>query len=276
MWGSAVAVFCRTKLNYSASSSLPATVIEVDVLDGRTADLPGWAECGFELLSHTSRVSRWDRDDEIVAVHYPEVEALARRITGCAHAMVSSHIKRNPAQAARHRDLAPIRFVHSDFARGHDALIRRAFRDAMDDPAVAVPTRHAVMADTVEHARRVVVVQFWRNLGPPKMDLPLALCDARTVRADEARPFVVTDYAGAGGQFEALAVTAPSDPERHRWYAYPEMTANETIAFRTYDTDIVRAGGTFFTPHTAFRDPEVALDQPARSSIELRATCLFP
>jgi hypothetical protein len=268
-------VFCRTKLNYSASSSLPATVIEVDVLDGRTADLPGWAVCGFELLNHASRVSRWDRDDEIMAVHYPEVEDLARQITGCDHAMVSSHIKRNPAQAARHPDLAPIRFVHSDFARGHDDLIRRGFRDAMDDPAVEVPTRHAAMANIVEHARRILVTQFWRNLGPPKMDLPLALCDARTVGADEARPFVVTNYAGAGGQFEALAVSAPTEPDRHHWYTFPEMSADETIAFRTYDTDIVRAGGTFFTPHTAFRDPEVEVGKPPRSSIELRATCFF-
>jgi len=270
-----VAVFCRTKLNYSASSSLPATPIEVDVLDGRDADLPGWTVCGFELMRHPSRVRDWDHDDEIVAVHYPEVEDLARRLTGCDHAMVSSHIRRNPGQAARHPDLAPIRFVHSDFAPGHDDLIRRGFREAVEDPAVEVPPRHAAMADTVEHARRVVVVQFWRNLGPPRMDLPLALCDARTVRPDDARPFVVADYAGGGGQFEALSVAAPAEPDRHRWYAFPEMTADEVIAFRTYDSDIVSAGGTFFTPHTAFRDPAVALGEPARSSIELRATCLF-
>jgi hypothetical protein len=270
-----VAVFCRTKLNYSAASSMPAEVIDVDVLDGRTAELPGWEVCGFELLRHTSRVTDWDRDDEIAAVHYPELEEVARLITGCDHAMVSSHIKRNPTSAAHHPDLGPIRFVHSDFARGHDVLIRQGFREAMADPTVEVPARHAAKAELVEHARRVMVVQFWRNLGPPKMDLPFALCDARTVRADEARAFPVTNYAGGGGHFEALAVLAPSDPERHRWYTFPELTADETIAFRTYDTDIVRAGGTFFTPHTAFRDPDVPLGEPARSSIELRATCLF-
>lgn len=268
-------VFCRTKLNYSASTSAPATLIEVDVLDGRAADLPGWAECGFELLHHRSAVRNWNRDDEIAAVHYPEVEDLARRITGCDHAMVSGHIKRDPEQATRHRELAPIRFVHSDFAAGHDELIRRAFREAMADPDVAVPARHAAMADLVEHSRRTLVVQFWRNLGPPKMDFPLALCDARTVRADEAQPFVVENYAGGEGRFEALSVAAPAEPDRHRWYAFPEMTVDETLAFRTYDTDIVRAGGTFFTPHTAIRDPEVAVGEPARSSIEMRVTCLF-
>ena len=38
------------------------------------------------------------------------------------------------------------------------------------------------------------MLQFWRNLGPPMMDLPIAFCDSRTVRRDEAQPFVVSDY----------------------------------------------------------------------------------
>jgi hypothetical protein len=264
-------------LNYAgATPSTAPSPVEVEVLDGRTADLPGWQVCGFELLDHASRVSCWDDDDEIAAVHHLEIEDLARDLTGCDHAMVSSHIKRNPYQASRHPDLGPIRFVHSDFASGHLDLVRRQFRAAIDDGSPLVAPRHAALADAVEQARRVMIVQFWRNLGPPKMDLPLALCDARTVRPDDVRPFVVSDYAGAGGgAFEALAVVAPDEPGRHRWYTFPEMDADEAITFRTFDSDIARAGGTFFTPHCAFRDPEVPLGKPARSSIELRATCLF-
>ena len=64
-------------------------------------------------------------------------------------------------------------------------------------------------------------------------------------------------------------------PDRHRWYAFPELDRDETVAFRTYDTELVASGATFFTPHSAFRDPTVALGEPARSSIELRAVCLF-
>jgi hypothetical protein len=47
------------------------------------------------------------------------------------------------------------------------------------------------------------------------------------------------------------------------------------VAFRTYDTDLVASGGTYFTPHAAFRDPAVPAGSPARSSIELRAVCLY-
>ena len=94
--------------------------------------------------------------------------------------------------------------------------------------------------------------------------------------ATTLEPFVVRDYAGAGGpDFEALAIVAPADHDRHRWYAFPELTCDEVVAFRTYDTDLVASGGTNFTPHAAFRDPTVPPGSPARSSIELRPVCLY-
>jgi hypothetical protein len=268
---------CRPTLNYRGAARADGPVpTVVDVLDGRAADLPGWEECGFELVAHTSTVQDWDDDDEIAAVHHPEMEALARDLTGCDHAVVSAHIKRSPEQASRHADLAPIRFVHSDFAAGYDTLIRRSIREAPRGTATAALDRHGLTAATYDDSKRIVVLQFWRNLGPRRMDLPIAFCDARTVRPADARPFVVQDYAGAGGPtFEALAIIAPEEPDRHRWYAFPELGRDETVAFRTYDTDLVESGATYFTPHSAFRDPTVALGAPARSSIELRAVCLF-
>ena len=147
---------------------------------------------------------------------------------------------------------------------------------AAPDATVPALTRNGLTAATFEEARRIVVLQFWRNLGPARMDLPIAFCDARTVTLGDARAFVVRDYAGAGGpDFEALAILAPADPGRHRWYAYPDLGRDDVIAFRTYDTDLVTSGRTYFTPHSAFRDPAVPLGAPARSSIELRAVCLF-
>ena len=137
-------------------------------------------------------------------------------------------------------------------------------------------TRNGLTAASFEQAARIVVLQFWRNLGPARMDLPIAFCDPRTVRLDDALPLVVRNYAGAGGpDFEALAILAPQNPDRHRWYTFPELGPDEVVAFRTYDTDLVASGATFFTPHSAFRDPTVPLGAPARSSIELRAVCLF-
>ncbi len=90
-------VFCRSTLNFaSRSGEFVAEPTEVEILDGRTADLPGWPECGFELAAHTSAASDWGDDDELVAVHHREMEELAREMTGCDVALVSNHIKRGP------------------------------------------------------------------------------------------------------------------------------------------------------------------------------------
>lgn len=270
------AVFCRATLNYTAVGSGDGRApVEVEVLDGRAAALPGWEVCGFELIGHASDVVAWDDDDHVAAVHHPEMEVLARELTGCDHATVTSHIRRGPEPAARHADLAPIRFVHSDFAAGYETVIRHSVR-AAPDATVPALTRNGLTAASYEDAERIVMLQFWRNLGPARMDLPIAFCDATTVDRDDGRPLLVRNYADAGGpDFEALAILAPEEPDRHRWYAFPDLGRDEVVAFRTYDTEIVRSGGTYFTPHSAFRDPSVPLGAPARSSIELRAVCLF-
>src|SRR5687767_5531118 len=117
--------FCRATLYYHSGASL-----EVDVRDGRAADLPGWEECGFELVPHSSAVRDWLDDDEVSRVHYPEIEELARKLSGCDVALVSGHIKRSPSDARRHRDLSPITYVHSDFAAGYDGNIRDSYRMA--------------------------------------------------------------------------------------------------------------------------------------------------
>lgn len=268
---------CRTTLNYLSSVGTDGPSdhpTEVQIFDGRDAGLPGWRECGFELVEHSSAIIDWRDDGEIAAVHHGEMEKLARELTGADIALVSSHIKRSPEDARRHEQLSPIPFVHSDFAASHVDVIRRLYKEP-SDAALQALTRNGVTANVVGDAARILVLQFWRNLGPPKMDYPLAFCDARTVSTTEARSFHVTDYAGTGATFDALGVVEPADPGAHAWYAFPGLTSAEVVAFRTYDTELVQAGQTFFTPHSAFRDPDVEIGRPARASIELRATCLF-
>lgn len=270
----AVVVIGRASLNFApATASNGPRPVEVTVRDGRAADLPGWDVCGFELVAHRSAVSDWS-DEHVIQVHHAEMEQLAKSMTGCDHALVSSHIKRGPDQAARHEDLAPISFVHSDFAPGYDDLIRRMYREGGGGSSRASLERNGLTAADIQRARRMVILQFWRNIGPAKMDFPIAFCDARSISFDDARAFLVHDYAGSGIDFEALAIMAPSESSPQHWYAFPELRPDEVIAFRTYDSDLVRDATTYFTPHSAFRDAEVEIGRPARQSIELRATCL--
>jgi len=269
--------FCRTTLNYAAREGAHGGAlgeVEVEIRDGRAADLPGWRECGFELVRHASAVQDWTDDSEIALVHYPEVEAVARGLTGCDFALVSDHVSRRAEQTYREREQSPVRLVHSDFAANYPDVIRGAYRGVRGRGAATL-ARSGLSADDIEKARRIVMLQFWRNLGPAKMDHPVAFCDARTVTPAEVRPFRYTGYVAGGRAFDALAIVAPDGPSGHGWYVFPDMTPDEVVAFRTYDTELVREGKTYFTPHSAFRDPEVEVGRPARFSIELRVMCLF-
>ena len=268
-------MFCRTTLNYvpRAAGGTGGGPTEVVIRNGREADLPGWEACGFQLVSHEASVSDWD-DDGQLAAHHREMAALARRLTGCDHATVGGHIKRGPEQAARHKDLAPITLVHSDFADSYGERLRERYRTLGDEASTALE-QAGIPGDVIADARRLVILQFWRNLGPEKMDLPLAFCDARTVPRDDVRAFPVTNYAGEGFDFDALGIVAPDRADRHEWYTFPELRIDEVVAFRTFDTDRVGSGEPYWTPHSAFRDPDVALGRPSRTSIELRATCVF-
>lgn len=268
-------IFCRTALNYAtATGRLGGQPVDVDILDARMTTLPGWRECGFELVEHASTVTDWTDDDEIAAIHYAEMEGVARRLTGCDVALVSDHVKRNAETEKRKREQQPVRLVHSDFAPNYADVIRYAYRGVKGRGAATLARNEITSAD-VESASRIVMLQFWRNLGEPRMDLPVAFCDARTVTPAESRPFAYGGYVAGGRSFDALAVVAPDDPARHGWYVFPDLHAGEVVAFRTYDTDLVASGATFFTPHSAFADPSVAPGDPARFSVELRVMCLY-
>ena len=50
--------YCRATVNYTGEGGLVPT--EVDILDGRMAkDSLDRQQCGFELVSHVSRVEDW-------------------------------------------------------------------------------------------------------------------------------------------------------------------------------------------------------------------------
>jgi len=267
-------VFCQARLNYAGGPGLGGEGVEVDILDGRSAGLPGWRQCGFELVERPSAVVDWDDDDQIAEVHYAETEELARLLTGCDLALVSDHVRRRAVPQGEGRAQAPVHLVHSDFAADYDQVIRTAYRD-VKGRGVATLARTGARSEDVESARRLMMMQFWRNLGAPRMDYPIAFCDARTVTPAEARPFRYNGYVAGGRSFDALAVEGTARTAEHRWYTFPEMTAAEVVAFRTYDTELVAAGATWFTPHSAFHDPGVQPGRPGRTSVELRVMCLF-
>jgi hypothetical protein len=110
---------------------------------------------------------------------------------------------------------------------------------------------------------RVQVINLWRPIRGPLRDTPLALCDAASVAADD---LIASDLIYPNRNGETYSVKFNPD---HRWFYFPEMTADEALLLKCYDS--ATDGRARFAPHTAFVDPTTPEDALPRESIELRA-----
>ncbi len=261
--------YCYAPVNYMAGVNTEA--VEVSIHDARQAPFLDWHVNGFQLVEHNSAVQDWHNAQQVESVHYPEVVALAQQLSACDVALVSSHISRNPAQAAVHQDYAPIQFVHSDFSDNYGERLLQLYQTGSPETTKALAAAGITAAD-MQRAKRMLILQFWRNVGPVQMNLPLAFIDAQTVSKSDVHALHVPNYAGGDFAFDTLGVSAARG---HQWYTYPQMQAHEVVAFRTFDSVMAAQGEPYWTPHSAFVDPFAGPNAPARDSIELRATCLF-
>ena len=264
-------MYCSTTLNY-ANGLDDIQPVRVDVSDGRARPELTWEENGFQLYEHESAVSDWSSDEEIQQKYYGEMEAFAKTLSGCDVALIGGHILRNPESAAAHIDYAPIQYVHSDFTESYGDFLRSRYERSEPGAAEALG-RAGVDARVVKEASRILVLQFWRNVGPSVMDLPIAFCDAQTVPKEDVFSIHVPNYADSGEPFDTFGVTC-RESSNHAWYTFPELSAREVVAFRTYDSACVDYDQPFWTPHSAFLDPNHK-EAPARYSIEVRATCIY-
>jgi hypothetical protein len=115
-----------------------------------------------------------------------------------------------------------------------------------------------------------MIVNVWRPIRGPLRDGPLALCDVRTMSAGDA---VTSDLRFPNGvASEGYEITF--NPQ-HRWFYAPDMTPDEVLMFKTFDS-VDEPGRARFAPHTAFADPTEFSSVCPRESIEVRAFAFMP
>ncbi len=265
--------YCQAMLNYSNGHGYHP--VEVTIGDGRAAlGTLDYERCGFTLLENHSEVTDWRDQAHLQEVHVGEIEALARDCTGADHAIAYAPLVRSPAAARQHSDYAPIEFVHSDYTDDYRAMVQSPERPYM---TVLTPLleRSGLSHRDVARAKRILVLQFWRNTGAELPDYPIAFCDAETVPRSQLYAFKVPEYGGLRLEFETFGVRAPADPNDHHWYTFPGLSIDEVVAFRTFDSQCAEENRPFWTPHSAFRDPHAGETAPRRESLEMRVLCLF-
>lgn len=208
---------------------------------------------GFRIYSHHSTVRDFRDRAEVERVHVGEIHELLLAVSGADHITVTGpgilRFGERSAESGAHNNSRPARFVHVDVS---------------DTTASAFYARSR--PDNGRRVRRSAQYNVWRVLTPPPQDVPLAVCDARSVAAEDLiSADAIFDLDGKiAFSFEALLLRHNS---AQRWVHYSNMRCDEALVFKTNDTD---AHSAHCVPHGAFDDPTCPPDAPPRASIEMR------
>lgn len=209
-------------------------------------------EQGFALTRHRSAVRDFYEEAQVKAVYYPEAERMLRELTGADRVHIFDNTVRRRVPGAEDRvgrgPRQPVPRVHVDHTEWSGP---QRVRDLLPDEAERLLRG------------RVQIINLWRPLRGPLLDMPLAVADALSVRPEQLIPseLVYKDRIG-----ETYSVTYHP---AHRWHYVPRMQGDEVLLLKCYDSKT--DGRARFAPHTAFADPTTPPGAPPRESIEVRA-----
>jgi hypothetical protein len=210
---------------------------------------------GFALIEHSNAVPDFRKAQTVARIYPAEIERLVKHISGADRAVVSApgvlRFSENSPDSGRLNNSRPARFIHVDIS----------------DPTAKSFADRSCPPDAGRPPRRFAHYNVWRVLSPPPQDVPLTVCDSRSVSpADLVVADAIFDVRGKPEwSFEGLVVRY--NP-RHRWSYFSNMTREEALVFKTNDSDPNQPHN---VPHTAFNDPTCPPGVAPRASIEMRA-----
>jgi hypothetical protein len=207
---------------------------------------------GFTLEKHQTAVADLYDDDAVTSTYYDEVVELVKQAVGATKVVIFDHTRRSDSGAgAANKDGArgPASRVHVDYTSGSGP---KRGNDALGAGEV-----EAILA----RGGRIVQVNVWRPITGPVQRAPLALADAESIAPDA---LLATDqvFPDRVGEIYQLA-----HQPGQRWYWAPEMTRDEVLLIKGWDT---KDGVSKYTPHGAFQIPDQDPSAPPRESIEVR------
>ena len=225
----------------------------MSITDARGIDL-AMDEAGFCLIPHISAVTDFEDKAGVAAVYNAEIEALLLGLIGADAVQVTAPgIIRFSERSGRPGELDnsnPARFAHIDAS----AATSKMFVERGDHPPLS----------------RYAHFNVWRSFSGAPQDVPLALCDARSVAAgDLLIADAIFDPPGGAPDWSFESWIIAHNPA-HQWAYFPNMTRDEAIVFKTSDSVHNNA-----VPHVAFDNPLTPPDCHPRASIEMRALALW-
>lgn len=252
----------------------------VDNIRGRESEF-STDNSGFAVYNSPSKENNFNDASWVTTNYYAQVEELLReKLPGIKKVVLFDHtIRRREKSSPR----APVQLVHVD----------------QTPWAAEQRVRRHLPSDEVDELLkgRYQIINVWRPIDNPASDFPLAVIDWRSMAESD---FVKVDLlypkdatTGPGGEklqapdsssstegYEAKGETYSIAPnEGHRFYYQKDMTPNEAMFIKCFDSRSQTMTGTtgiaHGAGHTAFFDPQTPEDAPPRQSIEVRCLVFY-
>jgi len=239
---------------------------EVTIRNARQAGPFLLDEHGFCLSRHNTQISEWQQNYRADSPYAAEVCQAAMKLTGADLVVPMGGMMRDSRQTSSSVQ-PPAAEAHVDFTqRSAERIAERLYRRERPQGG---------------GYRRFLAFSLWRALSPPPQDMPLALCEGRSVRDDEGTHNTKIDvdqiptgealFAPIKGEADMTAATIFHYSPDHRWWYFRDMTPDEVVLIKFYDSDHSKA---WRCPHTAFRDHSQPNAKPRRS-MEFRGIAYF-
>jgi hypothetical protein len=234
---------------------------------------------GFVLAEHHSAVKDFYDNEEVGAVYQREIVEIVRRLTGADRVILQGWMVRNSGDLSKHHQRKVAGYSHQGGVQPPAGEAHVDFTpESAESRALDLFRKNFPGGKPY---RRFMATSLWRAFSPPPQDWPLALCDGSSVSREEEATNVLVIVDEIPDR-EAMLAPLPNEKDlptatifrhspKHRWWYFSNMTRDEVILLKFYDSDQSRA---WRAPHTAFHDPSFP-NARIRESIEVRSIAYF-
>ena len=254
---------------------------------------------GFELCERPLDMPSLEflNNDQVVRKYYPHCAEIVRDASGASFVTSFDHNVRSAMGKQRKKRIeggqhvqGPARVVHGDYTL---TSAPQRLRDLTKAPSENDTYRTLLcdgkslldsdMVERVLSGGRFAIINVWRNISlEPVQTSPLALCDSISVRPENLVVFEIHYQDRIGENYFA------KHSYRHQWYFYPELTRDEALLIKQWDSagELARSNGanldlanpnlpSTFSFHSSFEDSTAQADAPDRWSIEVRCVAIY-
>ena len=207
---------------------------------------------GFQTAHLPMHMADWTNAEWVANTYLPQSMELVRGLTGAKHVAPffrNGVLIRDTGNTTR----APAaEFVHID----QTAESARPFLEAAVDEKI------------LQSYSRIKIFNIWRPITPPPQDVPLAICDQRTLDRND----LVTGYTVEPNFPDGVAYLTSVFNPAQKWYYISDLTEDDAVLFKGYDSDSTQPVGCL---HGAFRQPVPPPGAVPRASVEFRVFAFF-